>query len=147
MVNTQEIAQDLAHDIFLKVFISVQKYDGQASFSTWLYRISSNFCIDYIRKNKRIIDKKEDYSYELDSRTEEENEQELLSSKAEILMKILDELDPEDKMILLMKYQEDMSIKEITNVCEISESATKMRLKRAKAKAVKLKTEIDNYNG
>lgn len=147
MVNIQEIAEDLAHDIFLKVFVSLQQYDGQASFSTWLYRISSNFCIDHIRKNKRINDKIEDYTYELESRTEEENEQELLSSKAETLMNILDELDPEDKMILLMKYQEDMSVKDIQRVFEISESAAKMRLKRAKAKAVKLKTELNMYHG
>jgi RNA polymerase sigma-70 factor (ECF subfamily) len=147
MVNSQEIAEDLAHDIFLKVFVSLQKYDGKASFSTWLYRISSNFCIDYIRKHKRRSEKIEDYTYELETNTEEDNERELLSSKTELLRKILDELEPEDKMALLMKYQEDMSIKQISQVFEISQSAVKMRLKRAKAKAVKLKTELTKNNG
>ncbi len=147
MVNSRDIAEDLSHDIFLKVFLSLQKYDGQASFSTWLYRITSNFCIDYIRKHKRISNKIEDYTYELESRTEEENEKDLLSSKAELLARILDELDPEDKIILLMKYQEEMSIKNIMQVFDISESAVKMRLKRAKAKAVKLKTEINKDHG
>ena len=89
----------------------------------------------------------EDYSYELESRTEEENERELLSSKAETLTKILDQLIPEDKMILLMKYQEDMSIKDIMEVFDLSESAVKMRLKRAKAKAVNFKTEINRDHG
>ena len=147
MVNSRALAEDLSHDIFLKVFLSLQKYDGKASFSTWLYRISSNFCIDFIRKHKRIDIKIEDYSYELESRTEEENERELLSSKAETLTKILDQLDPEDKMILLMKYQEDMSIKDIMEVFDLSESAVKMRLKRAKAKAVNFKTEIKRDHG
>ncbi len=147
MVNSQEIAEDLSHDIFLKLFVSLKQFDGTASFSTWLYRISSNFCIDYIRKHKRINEKIEDYSFELETRTEEENEREILSSKAGTLQKILDELDPEDKMILLMKYQEDMSIKNIMQIFDISESAVKMRLKRAKAKAAKLKTELFDDNG
>ena len=83
----------------------------------------------------------------MESRSEEENEKELLSSKAELLKIILNGLDPEDKMILLMKYQEDMSIKNIMQVFNISESATKMRLKRAKAKAINLKTELNKGNG
>jgi RNA polymerase sigma-70 factor (ECF subfamily) len=147
MVNSTDIAEDLSHDIFLKVFLSLQKYDGKASFSTWLYRITSNFCIDYIRKNKRLSNKIEDYTYEMESRSEEDNEKELLSSKAELLKIILNGLDPEDKMILLMKYQEDMSIKNIMQVFNISESATKMRLKRAKAKAINLKTVLNKGNG
>ena len=147
MVGNKEIAQDLAHDIFLKVFLQLSKFDGTASFSTWLYRISSNYCIDFIRKNKRIQERQEDYSYELEVRTEEENEQDLLSSKAETLQRILDSLEAEEKMILLMKYQEDLSIRQIMEVFEISESAVKMRLKRAKAKAVMFKKELTQEYG
>jgi len=56
--------------------------------------------------------------------------------KTDKLKKALDMLDPNDKMILLLKYQDDFSIKEIMESLEISESAVKMRLKRAREKVI-----------
>ncbi|WP_337994796.1 RNA polymerase sigma factor [Polaribacter ponticola] len=56
--------------------------------------------------------------------------------KSEKLVKALSLIDIKEKMILLMKYQDDMSIKEISEVLDIGESAVKMRIKRAKQKVV-----------
>lgn len=65
---------------------------------------------------------------------EEIEDSTILEMKADILMKALDLMDVNDKMILLMKYQDEMSIKDIIDTLEIGESAAKMRLNRAKAK-------------
>lgn len=69
---------------------------------------------------------------------EEIEDANLLELKSAKLAKALSLIDPSDKMILLMKYQDDKSIKEIKEVLNIGESAVKMRVKRAKAKVVKV---------
>ncbi len=62
-------------------------------------------------------------------------DQELLAMEVKQLKKVLEEIPVDDKAILLMKYQDDMSIKEIAGILGKTESAVKMRIKRAKAKA------------
>lgn len=69
---------------------------------------------------------------------DEKNERELMSIASERLIAVLDIIPADDKMILLMKYQDELSIKEIQAALEVSESAVKMRVKRAKAKAVEV---------
>ena len=76
---------------------------------------------------------------------DEKNEREMLQFEARKLMLVLDALDVKEKAILLMKYQDDMSIKDISIALAASESAVKMRIKRSKAKAVELhKTMFGN---
>jgi RNA polymerase sigma factor (sigma-70 family) len=69
-------------------------------------------------------------------------DEELLQMEVKKLKVVLDEIPTGDKAILLMKYQEEMSIKEISSVLEKSESAVKMKIKRAKAKAQMVKHEL-----
>jgi RNA polymerase sigma-70 factor (ECF subfamily) len=69
---------------------------------------------------------------------EEVSDDTILQIKAEKLNKVLSTIDPKDKMILLMKYQDELSIKEIQEVLEIGQSAVKMRIKRAKESAMEV---------
>jgi len=69
---------------------------------------------------------------------DEKNEQEIFQMEALRLSQVLDSLEVDEKAILLMKYQDDMSIKDISEALSASESAIKMRIKRSKAKAVDL---------
>lgn len=147
MVCDQFTAEDLTHDIFLKVLLNLKKFDFKSGFSTWLFRITTNYCIDFLRNHKRKRDKEIDYIGELQINNEAENEKELLSVKAELLVEVLNKLDPEEKLILLLKYQDDKSIREISDLLNISESAVKMRLKRTKAKAVVTKRALEGKNG
>ena len=73
---------------------------------------------------------------------DEANERELLSMEAARLKRVLERISPNDKMILLMKYQDDLSIKEIMEGLQVAESAVKMRIKRAKAKALETYKEL-----
>lgn len=147
MVGDQYTAEDLTHDIFVKILMNLKKFDFRSGFTTWIYRISNNFCIDYLRSHKRKIEKEIDYTEELTRNKEDENEKELLSVKAELLVDVLNQLEPDEKLILLLKYQEDKSIQEITELMELSESAVKMRLKRTKAKAVTIKRSLEGKYG
>lgn len=132
-VHDESGAQDMVHDIFLKVYMKLAKFEGRSRFSTWLYAISYNYCVEYYRKAKksRTVDIDETYNLGED---DDFTEQELFSLRAEQLKRALENIPPEDKMILLMKYQDDMSIKELSVNLDISESAVKMRLKRARQK-------------
>ncbi len=134
-VNDSARAEDLAHDIFLKVITKLGTFKENARFSTWLYSITYNYCMDSIRKSKRM---KEEGIYEGADFVEEEVDNEMMSMQEEGLRKSLNEISPEEKAMLLMKYQDNFSVKEIADAFNISESATKMRLLRTKEKMRKL---------
>lgn len=137
-VKDVDLAQDLAHDVFLKTFINLKKFQGKSKFSTWLYSLTYNFCIDYLRKNNKVMVNNDDLLVNIPDDDDEKNERELMSIASERLIAVLDIIPADDKMILLMKYQDELSIKEIQAALEVSESAVKMRVKRAKAKAVEV---------
>ena len=135
-VKDLDEAKDVTHDVFLKTFISLSKFSHQSKFSTWLYSLTYNFCIDYLRKNNRVRKEPEEVLENIADEQEDTHERELMKMQAAQLVHVLDTISVKDKMILLMKYQDDMSIKEMMIALEVNESAIKMRLKRAKAKAV-----------
>lgn len=141
LANDNDTAKDLTHDIFLKVFINLSSFKGNSKFSTWLYSITYNFCINYLKKEAKPSKKTE----EVKDITDEEGdrlEQELLKIKVDCLQKVLNAISIENKSILLMKYQEEYSIREIGKILELSESAVKMRIKRAKAQAVEMNKKL-----
>lgn len=143
--KNKEEAQDLTHDVFIRLFVKLRTFKGKSKFSTWLYSFTYNFCVNYVQrdahkkkeKNTIVTDQvKDNESFdEIDDAT-------LFELKSEKLAKAMKIIDPNDKMILLMKYQDDLSIKEISEVLEIGESAVKMRLKRAKEKVVNTYNEL-----
>lgn len=135
-VKDEDLAQDLTHDIFLKAFVNLAKFSFRSSFSTWLYSMSYNYCVDYVRKNSKVRFENDDELIQIPDDEDEKNERELLSLRAERLGYILDHISPDDKAILLMKYQDDLSIKDMEAALELSASAVKMRIKRARARAV-----------
>lgn len=143
-VKDQDQAQDMVQDIFLRVFYQLSKFKGNSRFSTWLYAITYNFCVEHYRKSNRY------HTVEIDERIElvdeEAEEKALQSIRADMLKKALEQINPEDKMLLLMKYQDGIPIKEIMTSLELSESAVKMRLARArqrvKAKVQELEKEL-----
>lgn len=143
--NTEE-AKDLAHDVFLQVFIKINTFKGTAKFSSWLYSVCYNFCVNYLNRNKekKISSQSNDIDQEYGLSQEEISDETLLELKVEKLKKALVLIPPEDKMILQMKYQDDISIKELQLVLEISESAVKMRLARAKEKLITIYNKIDH---
>ena len=135
-VGDTNLAQDLMHDIFLKTFINLSKFNFKSKFSTWLYSLTYNFCVDYVRKNNKIKKTDEKELVNLEEDDSGKMEMELLQIKADRLMKTLDQIDPEDKMVLLMKYQDDLSIKDMMVMMDQKESAVKMKISRARARAL-----------
>lgn len=142
MTRDRDLAKDLTHDIFLKMFINLSKFDHRSKFGTWVYSITYNYCLDHLRKSQRH--QQED----IDERTlegtplDDANEAVLLGLRAERLDHVLGLIDAPDRAVLLMKYEDDLPLKDIQDTLGIGESAVKMRLLRARERAIAKYTEL-----
>ena len=143
LLKDETSAQDATQEIFVKIFMNLSKFGERARFSTWIYSITYNYCIDYIRKKKKL---KNIFSDEIENAPDVPDDdiadKELLEMEIVELKEVLERVPVGDKAILLMKYQDDLSIREISGVLGKTESAVKMKIKRAKAKAQKIKKEL-----
>ena len=131
MVKNREVAEEMTEDVFSRVFEKLPGFRQNHAFSSWIYTITYNMCIDYLREKKRMHYPQWNREQEMpdihdipDDPAEEIN--------YEGLMEVLEMIHPEEKALLLMKYQDDLSMKQIGNALRISEDAAKMRLKRAR---------------
>lgn len=133
-------AKDLMQDIMIKIFLNIAQFEGRSNFSLWVNTISYNHCMQYFKLNKRLQISSEDLSiYEgIAIQDIEEEHQELQQLQVKQLMLLLEQIKSEYKLILVMRYFSDMSVKEIAESLEIGESAVKMRLKRGREKLAQL---------
>lgn len=129
-------AKDLAQDVFLKLFVKLPSFKGLSKFSTWLYAFTYNHCVNYVTRStaKKFEKQAVDYKDIENISGDEEDDESFLQMKVDKLKDALELISPEDKMILLLKYQDGLTIREIEEVLDIGQSAVKMRLKRAKDK-------------
>jgi RNA polymerase sigma factor (sigma-70 family) len=152
MVNNKEEAEEIAQDTFIKVFNSLNKFKGDSKFSTWIYRITYNTCLDRIRKNKKekTVSYIEDFSEHQAKAIKtifdsiDENER----NKA--IEDCLKELPPEDAFLLTLYYFDDKSIDEISKVINTSVDNIKVKLFRIRKKVAvifkkKLEPELLDY--
>ena len=135
--KSKEEAEDLTHDIFLKLFVKLRSFKGNSKFSTWLYSFTYNHCVNYVQRDSEKKKPKVPIDSYLEKFTDDEiPDDSIFSLKSEKLKKVLELIDVNDKVVLLLKYQDDMSIKEIQETLGIGESAVKMRIKRAKERVL-----------
>lgn len=137
-------AQDLTQDVFLQLFVKLGSFKGNSKFSSWVFSFTYNFCVNYVNRNKgrKISDKSDSISDDNDRLSVYIDDDSVLEMRAGKLKKALELIEPEDKTILLLKYQDDVSIKELAMLMNIGESAVKMRLKRAKARIAEVYNKI-----
>ncbi len=147
LLKNEAKAQDAAQEIFIKIFTNLSKFNKKSKFSTWVYSITYNFCIDIIRKQKKTNKLFSDEENEGKEIIEEIDDKVLLEMELERLKVILDLLNIDDKSVLIMKYKEGLSIREISQVFGKTESAIKMKIKRAKHKCQRLYNETFPQQG
>ena len=135
-------ALDLTQDVFLTIFIRLGSFKGKSRFSSWVYSVTYNFCVNYVNRDKgrRIKDKSSSIENEEYKLADEIPDSTLFDLRSKNLEIALASIDPQDKSILLLKYQDDVSVKELCSLLDIGESAVKMRLKRAKSRV------LETYN-
>lgn len=137
-------AGDQAHDVMLRVMEKINSFNGHSKFSTWLFSITFNYCTDQKRKSKRNYIEPIENCFNLsDTYFEEKASLYDLERKENCAVKVMSAICKNDQQLLFMKYHEKRSIREIQELFNISASAVKMRLSRARAKAIDLyKNEI-----
>lgn len=138
MTKNQQDALDISQDVFLKAYTSLSSFRGECRFSVWLYRMTYNVCIDYIRRTKNApvsLTPDEDDEHPAlqipDHRpgpAEEAERRELIN---EVNLAV-DELSDEHRSILVMREMSDMSYTEIAQALDINEGTVKSRLSRAR---------------
>lgn len=142
LIKNREVAEELTEDILSKTYEKLMDFKGSSRFSSWLYSIAYNHCIDYLRKQKKLHYPEWNRQNELPEIVDEIEEQ-LTEPMIEELMVLLEKVHPEEKALLLMKYQENLPVKDIATALRISESAAKMRIKRARARIIYLYMKMD----
>ena len=138
-VQDKEVAADLSQEILIKIFLNLKKFKFESKFSTWLNSIINNTCVDHIRKHKKILNG-------LLTEAIIENFPDLVENEeistdqisTEGVLELINKLDADEKMILLLKYNDHVAIKDIMKITGLHESAVKMRIKRAKEKLIKI---------
>ena len=144
-LKNKAVADEFANDILSKVFEKLDGFKGKSSFSSWLYSISYNFIIDYLRRKKQLHYPNWNQENEIPEIIDEVDT-DFSEVNYENLLQIFELIHPEEKALLLMKYQDLLSLKEIAKSLVISEDAVKMRLKRARARVVYLYFERYSTN-
>lgn len=141
MVNNTDDAEDLTQEAFAKAFNSLAKFDSKYAFSTWLFRIATNNCIDFIRK-KRIQTVSIDTSYENDEGDSmsfdirdtslNPNEVMLKQQRKEYLKKAVERLPAKYKRLVDLRYFQELSYEEVATELELPLGTVKAQLFRAR---------------
>jgi len=120
-------AEDLAQEVMLKVFFQLPRFRADAAFTSWLWRIAANQCMDHLRKQAaRPLDLLEELPDQSDGgRNRSLTETELDAHR------LLALLAPEERMVVLLRLFADLEFEEIASALEIGTSAAKMRYQRA----------------
>src|SRR5690606_24030401 len=142
MLGNVHEAEDIVQETFLRVYMNLTRYDTAQKFSTWIYRIGTNLCIDTLRKRKRksnlsldanIFDSDSSDGYDiLPTGVEELPENQLvLSETKQQFRESIDLLPEQYKSIAILRYLHDLPLHHISEVLDMSVTTLKTRLFRA----------------
>lgn len=139
MVNNSSDAEDLTIEAFGKAFRSLESYTPNFAFSTWLFKIATNNCIDFIRKKRAspsIIDQGPDvmdtYTINLQSDMPDPEEALINHQKIAQLREVVDQLKPRYKSLIELRYYKEYSYEEISKELNLPIGTIKAQLFRAK---------------
>lgn len=139
IVKNKEDAEDIAQEIFLKVFRNLSGFRENSKFSTWLYQISYNTAISYYRQQNIEINTDNFYA---DDKTISETQNSLNKMIAKereyILNQAIKSINPEDAALIDLYYREECSIEEIMKITGLNDSNVKVRLFRVRKKLYKI---------
>lgn len=137
--NAQE-AEDAAQEAFLRAYSSLHQYQTEHKFSTWLFAIANHHCIDRLRKRRVSLVSIDDNPV-LENLSEDEplpERKALMREQSAEMQTLLQELAPEYRMPLILRYWEEYSYEEIAATMDITVAAVKSRLFRARQQVAKL---------
>ena len=141
MVNNKDDAEDLTIEAFGKAFNSLKQYTPNYAFSTWLFKIATNNCIDFLRKKKKktmsidnSIENKDgdEITIELKSDARTPEQETIRDQKIELMRSYVKKLKPRYEILVEMRYFKEMSYEEISNELNLPLGTVKAQLFRAR---------------
>ncbi|MEK4670102.1 sigma-70 family RNA polymerase sigma factor [Niallia taxi] len=132
-VKNRTTAEDLTQEIFLKCYEKLNQFNQQATLKTWVYRIASNHCKDYLRswhyRKITLSDKILEY---IPSKSKQVEEEIIANSEGNILTNAVMNLPLKYREVVFLHYYEELSLAEISKITTVNINTIKTRLKRAK---------------
>lgn len=140
MLGNAHEAEDISQETFLRVYTNLDRYDEKYKFSTWIYRIATNLCIDRIRKKKADFSLDDNWSNDEDMdlyskipNYSKSPEEEVISiEEHEIVQSAILNLPPKYRAIMTLRYVNDLSVQEIGDITNLSKATIKTRLHRGR---------------
>ncbi len=136
-VKDQALAEDIFQEVFIKIIDTLRKgkYNHEGKFVQWAMRISYNMCVDYFRRSKRrpTVSPTETFDiFEVLQVTEDNAEQRIIKSQThDKIRKLVDELPPEQREVVILRHYADMSFKEIAQLTRVSINTALGRMRYA----------------
>jgi RNA polymerase sigma-70 factor (ECF subfamily) len=155
IVRQRNDVEDIAQQVFAKVFFSLRNFDFRSSLITWIYKITVNECFDYLRKKKvRKLVYESDLSEDEVRRVENTEpavdrqvpvDQNL--ARRDYVLKLLTRVSEEERTLLMLKEVEGRSVEELAEITGMNENTIKVKLFRARQKLVKAAQRLDRAPG
>ena len=148
-------AEDIAQQVFAKIYFSIKNFDFRSSLLTWIYKITVNECYDYLRKKRvRKLVYESDFSEEdarrmenSDTATDQAAPVDTRLAQRDLILKLLEKLSAEDRSLLLLKEVEGHSVEELSQRTGMNENTIKVKLFRARQKLVKAAQRLNRGAG
>lgn len=154
MTGNPEDAMDLAQETFLNAWRGLKFFKGDSAFSTWVYRLASNACIDHLRRQKRRqdidlpmpVNEEDDSTPDIpDGRFQPEQEMERLELRRAVVQG-LEQLSDEHRQVLVMREINGLSYQEIGDILALEAGTVKSRIARARISLRKILVESGNFS-
>jgi RNA polymerase sigma-70 factor (ECF subfamily) len=141
MLNNRHEAEDAVQETFLRVYTNLHRYDETQKFSTWIFRIGTNLCIDRLRKRKNMtysLDAEmpdgegNDYYAMLPGHEDTPEKQVIVSETQQQIRDAIETLPVKYKSVVILRYLHDMSLQEIGDVLDMPVTTVKTRVHRGR---------------
>ncbi|MBE0556906.1 MAG: sigma-70 family RNA polymerase sigma factor [Proteobacteria bacterium] len=154
MIREKEEVEDLTQEAFIKAFTSLSSFNEEYAFSTWLYKIATNNCIDYIRRrklqkfsiDKPIESKDSDFTFELPDSTYTPDREIIDKQRKSMLEEAINALPPKYRKVIRMRHTEEREYQEIADLLGLPLGTVKAHIFRARELLYKyLKDRLRHY--
>ena len=153
ILRNRNDAEDIAQQVFAKIYFSIKHFDFRSSLLTWIYKITVNECYDYLRKRRvRKLVYESDFSadesfgWRIPSRPLIRRPPSMTKlAKRDLILKLLSKISEEDRSLMLLKEVEGHSVEELSEMTGMNENTIKVKLFRARQKLVKAAQRLGRY--
>ncbi|MFD1063407.1 RNA polymerase sigma factor [Winogradskyella litorisediminis] len=146
MLKNREEAEEVSQDAFVKVYKSLDKFKGDSKFSTWIYKVTFNTCLDNLKKNKKHRNNVsiDEFTFNKIETIDNALEHIIKAEKTKVIKQCINSLPNEDAYLLTLFYFEELSLDEISEIINVSSNTIKVKLFRARKKlAVILEKQLN----